>query len=282
MSDKHKRPSQNPEFLKAIKEFRPIDDTFMRSFFRNSPDIAELVLRILLDKPDLKVIKSITQVDLKRITGSRSLCLDVLASDSTGKKYDIEVQRDSAGAVPARARYHASAMDVENLHQGMDFDELPDTYVIFITENDYFKLNQPVYKIQRILLNNGKPFDDGSYILYVNGEYRDDSDIGKLMHDFCCSDPEDMMIPALAARTKYLKTNKKEIEHMCKQMEEISNKSFKEGELSSFAKGESSGISKRNKDIAIKMHDMGDSIGKIALTVEVSEDQVREWISELK
>ncbi|MGN0906639.1 MAG: hypothetical protein ACI4NM_05770 [Bullifex sp.] len=57
-------------------------------------------------------------------------------------------------------------------------------------------------------------------------------------------------------------------------MEEIRNKSFKEGE--------SSGISKRNKDIAIKMHDMGDPVGKIALAVEVSEDQVREWISQLK
>lgn len=29
-------------------------------------------------------------------------------------------------------------------------------------------------------------------VLYVNGEYRDDSDIGKLMHDFNCTSADDM------------------------------------------------------------------------------------------
>ena len=235
-------PSLNPVFLNAIRNFRPIDDTFMRNLFRNSIETAQIVLRILLNVPDLSVTFLNTQVDLKRITGSRGLCLDVLATDSAGRKYDIEVQRESSDASPLRSRYHASAMDVENLQQGMDFDELPDTYVIFITEKDYFRLNQPVYKIQRIILNSGKPFDDGSYILYVNGEYRDNSDIGRLMHDFCCSNPEDMLIPELAARTKYLKTNEKEIRLMCKQMEEIKREGFKEGESFGFA----TGINKRN------------------------------------
>ena len=32
----------------------------------------------------------------------------------------------------------------------------------------------------------------GTHILYVNGEYRGDSDLGKLMHDFNCMDAEDM------------------------------------------------------------------------------------------
>lgn len=270
--------SLNPVFLNAIRNFRPIDDTFMRNLFRNSIETAQVVLRILLNVPDLSVTFLNTQVDLKRITGSRGLCLDVLATDSAGRKYDIEVQRESSDASPLRSRYHASAMDVENLQQGMDFDELPDTYVIFITEKDYFRLNQPVYKIQRIILNSGKPFDDGSYILYVNGEYRDDSDIGRLMHDFCCSNPEDMLIPELAARTKYLKTNEKEIRLMCKQMEEIKREGFKEGESFGFA----TGINKRNMELAVKMHNEGNSIEKIASFLDASIEQVNKWISEGK
>lgn len=271
-------PSLNPVFLNAIRNFRPIDDTFMRNLFRNSIETAQIVLRILLNVPDLSVTFLNTQVDLKRITGSRGLCLDVLATDSAGRKYDIEVQRESSDASPLRSRYHASAMDVENLQQGMDFDELPDTYVIFITEKDYFRLNQPVYKIQRIILNSGKPFDDGSYILYVNGEYRDDSDIGRLMHDSCCSNPEDMLIPELAARTKYLKTNEKEIILMCKQMEEIKREGFKEGESFGFA----TGIYQRNMELAVKMLNEGNSIEKIASFLDASIEQVNKWISEGK
>ena len=155
-----KKPIENQEYLDIIKSYRPIDDTFMRNIFRESPEIAELVLRILVSKPDLKVITSQTQVDLERITGARAICLDVLATDASGKKYDIEVQRESSGAKPHRARYHASAMDVENSYKGMEFDELPDTYVIFITEKDYYGKNQPIYKIERMVLNDNVPFED--------------------------------------------------------------------------------------------------------------------------
>ena len=36
-------------------------------------------------------------------------------------------------------------------------------------------------------------------VLYVNGEYRDDSDIGKLMHDFNCTSADDMNFEFLSS-----------------------------------------------------------------------------------
>jgi len=61
----------------------------------------------------------------------------------------------------------------------------------------------------------------------VNGEYRGDSDIGKLMHDFNCTDADDMNFPLLAERTRYLKENPKGVSEMCKVMEDIRNESIK-------------------------------------------------------
>lgn len=223
--------TMNEEYLDVIKSYRPIDDTFMRNIFRNSPEITESVLRILIDKPDLEVISSETQVDLKRITGSRGLCLDVVATDSSGKKYDIEVQKESDGAGPHRGRYHSSAMDVENSYKGMKFDELPDIYVIFITEHDYYGRGKAIYRVRRTVEDDNSLYGDGSNILYVNGQYRDDTDIGKLMHDFCCSDPDDMLIPMLAERARYLKTDEKEVKRMCEQMERIENRGVAKGKL---------------------------------------------------
>lgn len=78
-------------------------------------------------------------------------------------------------------------MDIENLDVGQEFDELPDTYTIFIVEKDFYGTGKPVYPIERIDLSTGKSFDEGEYILYVNGEYRGDFDLGKLMHDFDCT-----------------------------------------------------------------------------------------------
>ena len=74
-------------------------------FFKDNLPLAELVLRIITGKKDLTLLKCETQADLKRVTGARSICLDAYAEDSTGKKYDMEVQRSDNGADPHRARY---------------------------------------------------------------------------------------------------------------------------------------------------------------------------------
>lgn len=46
-------------------------------------------------------------------------------------------------------------MDVENLDEKQDYKELPDTYVIFITENDYYKAGKSIFLIQSFQ-NRGK------------------------------------------------------------------------------------------------------------------------------
>ena len=53
-------------------------------------------------------------------------------------------------------------------------ENIPDSYVIFITENDVMGKNQAIYHIQRYVeTNEGKElFCDGSHIIYVNGKYK--------------------------------------------------------------------------------------------------------------
>lgn len=184
--------------LQRLRGFRPMDDDFMRCLFKDNIPLAELVLRIITGKKDLVITNCQTQKDMKRLAGARSICLDAYGKDSEGKRYDLEIQRSDKGAGPHRARYHSSVMDIENLDAGQEFDELPDTYTIFITEEDFFKKNEALYPIERINLVTGKSFEDGEHILYVNGEYRGNSEVGKLMHDFNCTDADDMNYQLIA------------------------------------------------------------------------------------
>ena len=133
--------------LERLRRLRPIDDEFMRCLFKDNVPLAELVLRIIIGKPDLVITECQTQKDMKRLAGARSICLDAYGADTSGKKYDMEVQREDKGADPHRARYHSSVMDVENLDAGQEFSELPDTYTIFLFQTylhmfsaDYFFL----------------------------------------------------------------------------------------------------------------------------------------------
>lgn len=221
---------QYQEDLKRLEKLRPIDDDFMRELFRNNIPLTELVLRIITGIDDLHIISEHTQYDLKHLLGARSLCLDVLADDSTGKLFNVEVQRSDKGAAPKRARYHSSAADVEVLRENQDFEQLPDTYVIFITENDTLGSGKPVSKFE-MRDKDGNLLNDGRHIIFVNCAYNnedDNSDIAKLIHDFKCSRAEDMHLELMAERTRYYKEIPEGVSHMCKIMEDMVNDARRE------------------------------------------------------
>ena len=115
------------------------------------------------------------------------------------------------------------------LKKGEEFDKLPETFVIFITENDVIGKGLPLYRIERCILETDELFDDGSHILYVNGAYRDDTPLGKLMHDFSCTQPSDMNYGILAERARYFKESKEGVAIMCKAMEDMRNQTLKDG-----------------------------------------------------
>ena len=96
-------------------------------------------------------------------------------------------------------------------------------------EQDFFGKGKAFYRIERINMDTNEPFNDGEHILYVNGEYRDDSDIGKLMHDFSCWNPEDMNFDLMREATKYYKENPEGVEFMCRAFEETRNEGIEKG-----------------------------------------------------
>ena len=217
------------EDLQRLRGFRPIDDTFMRCLFRDNLPLAQFVLRIITGKPDLILTREETQKDLNRLLGARSLCLDVHGVDSEDREYDIEVQRADKGARPERARYHSAAMDIEALDAGQIFEALPETYTIFVTENDFFGKGAGLYPIERMNMVTNAPFNDREHILYVNGQYHGDDELGWLMHDFLCNDPNEMHYELLAVRSRYFKEDPKGVSEMCKAMEDMRNEALERG-----------------------------------------------------
>ena len=133
----------------------------------------------------------------------------------------MEIQRRDEGADAHRARYNSSLLDANLTSPGNRYDALGKTYVIFITERDVLKEGQPIYHIDRYVRETGKPFEDGSHILYVNAQCRSDTPLGKLMHDFRCTDARDMNYPVLAERVHYFKDNVKGAMNMCRAVETL-------------------------------------------------------------
>ena len=219
-SDKAK---ERQDDLERIRRLRLIDDDFMSICFNNYIEGAELLLKIILDRDDLTVTEVKTQKEFKNLLG-RDIRLDIYATDKSGVRYDIEVQRADKGAHRKRARYHSSMVDMDMLKSGEDFTELRENYVIFITENDVLGMDQPIYHIERIITETNVQFNDGEHIIYVNGSMRTkDTALGKLMSDFYCTESSDMSYKELSDRVKHYKESEEGVKTMCEIWEEVKN-----------------------------------------------------------
>ena len=80
------------------------------------------------------------------------------------------------------------------------------------------------YDIKRVIAQNGQDFNDGSHIIYVNGEKRYDKNaLSMLMHDFFCKDAKDIKNAVLADRVRHFKEEESGVEEMCEIMQKLAD-----------------------------------------------------------
>ena len=209
----------NKDVNELIDHLTLFDDDLMSRVFDKNTEATELILRIILGR-DIKVVSVEGQEEFKNPeVGGRNITLDVHAIDVNGEEIDIEVQGNSEGAHIRRARYHSSMVDSRILKEGQAFKELKDSYVIFIYKHDKFRKGLPLYHIDRYVRETNELFEDGSHIIYVNGNYKGDDEIGQLMKDFHQQDPDNMYYDALAQGVKHFKETEKGRDQMCEAVE---------------------------------------------------------------
>lgn len=244
--------TQHEQDLEYIRNFRLLDDDFAKKVL-DDEKCTELVLQIIMEKPDLKVLRVQTEYEIHNIWG-RSVRFDVDAVDSTGNEYNIEIQRADRGAEPKRARYNSSLIDANALSRGEKSECLPETYIIFITENDVLSKGLPIYHIERTIQETGEIFDDKAHIIYVNSEITDNTPLGILMHDFRCTSAQEMQYSVLSERVRYFKENEKGVGSMCKAMEEMRDRAEARGMAKGIEQGIEQGIIKSIKALIDNAH----------------------------
>ena len=272
---------QREAYLSILKDLTIMDDIFMRNVLKDSA-CTEYILKVIMNQDNLKLKDQILQADYKNLQG-RSSILDCIALDNSGRKYNIEFQNADSGASLKRARYHGSLVDANTLKPGQDPVDLPDTYIIFITENDTLGFNLPICHIDRTFEETGQSCPDQLHIIYVNSSFQDDTALGRLMHDLHCSDPHDMYSEILARRVKELKETQKGVDTMCDKLNELiaeeRNEGEKRGILIGEAQGEKRGILHTQKETAKNLQHMGMALEQISLALNVSVQMIQEWVS---
>ena len=260
------------KYKDVIKELTIMNDIFMRNVLKKR-ECAEYILRIIMEMKDLQIEESIVQMDYKNLQG-RSAILDCVARDNANKRYNVEIQQESEGASPKRARYHSGLLDMNTLNAGQEYEELPDSYVIFITRDDVLGKGLPIYHANRVIEETGGIFGDGSHIIYVNSSIQDDTALGQLMHDLHCKNAEEMYSEILAKRVSELKETEEGKGSMCEVLEEMMKEMLQEGEL----RGEAKGELKKARKTAEALFQKGMPIKEIAEVIGEKEETVESWL----
>lgn len=216
------------EDLRIIRELRLMDDDFMKIVFKDNIPATQYLIKKILPQLTLNIV-SVSTEDAVSIPERRGVRFDILALDENGSPFNIEIQRQDKGAGQKRARLNHSMLDVRLLDKGDSTEDLPPTYVIFITEKDFFREGLPLYTIERRILELERPFGDESHILYVNGAYEGDDDIGRLMRDFRARTVAEMEDSPLKEVVRKFKETTEGVGKMCEALEKMKNEAEAEG-----------------------------------------------------
>lgn len=132
----------------------------------------------------------------------------------------------------------------------------------------------PILHIKRTVRETGRDYNDKSEIIYINARMKENTDLGRLMHDFHCTKAEDMYSKVLAERIRVLKETQEGVEIMCKEMDKI----YKAGELI----GEERGKEKGKYETAMKLLELGAREDMIAEAVGHSVEEIKRWKNDMK
>ena len=264
-------------YIEKIKNLTMMSDILARNVLKDK-ECCEYILRIIMNDSMLTVLDNQVQVDFKNLHG-RSAVLDCVAKSGDGRLFNVEIQQEDEGAIPKRARYHLGLMDMNVLNPGEFFDKLPETYIIFVTQDDTLGYKLPIAHVDRIIKENGAEFGDEAHIIYVDSSKHEDTELGRLMHDFHCKAASDMQDGVLAKRIFELKESEKGVEYMCKEMEEIRSEGIAVGLEVGRVEGRMEGKVEAQREMAKRLLDLGMPVEQVAQVAKVSVQLIQEWFS---
>lgn len=239
------------ERIEKVKSLRPIDDIFFE-VLADDKDVCQEMLRTIMEDDRLIVTDVIVQSSERNLYG-RSVRLDALCILGDGTKCNFEVQRSDNDNHVKRVRYNASVITARETDVGSKFENIPELYIIYISEFDVFAERKTIYHIEKTIHETGTIIDDGVHEIFVNTAIDDGSPISDLMRCMGQKEVNNEHFPCLSNRVNYLKNTEGGTRVMCEVMEKYTTEARNEG----WTKGRAEGRMEGNIDAVVNMLKLG-------------------------
>ena len=148
-----------------------IADDFMFCKVMQNKGLCKTFLEMVLSDKIGKITYLSSQDTVFTGSESKSVRLDLLIKDETGKSYDIEMQVSDEHNIPKRMRYYQAAIDISFLDKGTHYKALNDSYIIFVCLFDAVGKDKPLYTFENICLEDWQtPLQDGTKKVILNAQ----------------------------------------------------------------------------------------------------------------
>ena len=155
---------------KSFDDLTIADDFMFCKVMQNEGICKEFLEMILSDKIG-KIACLSPQNTVAAGIEAKSVRLDLLVKDETGKSYDIEMQVSNEHNLPKRMRYYQAAIDIAFLDKGEHYKALNDSYIIFVCLFDAIGKGKPLYTFENICLEDRHtPLRDGTKKVIINAQ----------------------------------------------------------------------------------------------------------------
>lgn len=130
---------------------------------------AKVFLEALLGR-SIKGIMRISQgEDMSEVFASCGVCPDLYIEDLSGSRYVIMGLQKDEEKLELMSRVLQSAIDAEFVKCGGHIEDLPESYIIFVCDYDYYHAGLAMYQIQNSF--HGINIDDGCHTIVLNTQY---------------------------------------------------------------------------------------------------------------
>ncbi|MBR1771499.1 MAG: Rpn family recombination-promoting nuclease/putative transposase [Lachnospiraceae bacterium] len=107
----------------------------------------------------------------------KGIRLDVFCEDAEHTRYNVEMQVVNR-KIFKRARYYHGQIDMEMLLAGMEYEELPDSYVIFVCDFDPFGAGKYQYTSRTVLQEVPQvTYEDGVHTIFLSTKGTNDAEV---------------------------------------------------------------------------------------------------------
>ena len=166
------RENSKIELEKRLKELIPLDNDVFAYLAENKAFCQEF-LRVVLNDNKLVVKDNEPQKFLPNVYFKSSI-VDLLCELADGRIVNVEIQLYKEEDHAKRLFYYASMIRKAYSEKGIDYDELNDIIVIYLTKTDIFHKGSTVYNVDmNIVSDQNETIQEwacGLKVMYINTE----------------------------------------------------------------------------------------------------------------